>query len=73
MNEELAKAVALVTKIYLGTYVQELFDPIQTHGIYGLTDATLPSVKEMLKKAGAKRFRTVKVTQGVHRILCFKA
>lgn len=73
MNETIKEAIRTVRSQFAGTYVQDLFDPIQTHGVYGLTDLTLPKVKEMLKNAGAKRFRTVKITQSDRRILCFKA
>lgn len=56
-----------------GIYQQSLFDPIQTHGVYGLTEVTLPKVKQQLKEDGATRFRTVKVPKSDFRILCYRA
>lgn len=50
---------------------QTLFDPVQTHGLYGLTEDNLQQAKDMLKSLGAKRFRVVKCRSG-YRILCFK-
>jgi len=55
-------------------YQQKLFDPVQTHGVYGLTDQTLPEVKKELKEKGATRFRTVKCHKpSPWRILCYKS
>lgn len=73
MTESIREAIRTVKREYAGTYEQELFDPVQTHGMYGLTEKTLPKVKEMLKNAGAKRFRTVKIRSSDRCILCFKA
>ena len=58
-------------------YFQTLFDPVQTHGLYGLTENNLQEAKDMLKSLGAKRFRVVKCRNLInkdngHRILCFK-
>ena len=53
-------------------YQQSLFDPIQTHGVYGLTKDTLPKVKDFLKSKGATRFRTVKANGKGLFILCYK-
>jgi hypothetical protein len=53
-------------------YFQSLFDPTQTHAMYGLTKDTLPAFKEKLKKLGANRFRTVSTKFGF-KILCFSA
>lgn len=55
-------------------YQQTLFDPVQTHAVYGLTEDTLKEVKEQLKKNGATRFRTVKCRKpSCFRILCYKS
>lgn len=52
-------------------YQQSLFDYVQSHAVYSLTDYTLPLVKEYLKSKGAKRFRTLKGKNGWH-ILCYR-
>ena len=63
---------------YPNCYFQTLFDPVQTHGLYGLTDDNLDQAKEWLKEQGATRFRTVKCRSMInrkgngYRILCFK-
>jgi len=52
-------------------YVKDLFDPTQTHaiyGAYGVDSENLTSMKEQLKKLGAKYFRVVR-----KKILCFDA
>lgn len=53
-------------------YVQDIFDPKQTHALYGITKDTLDSYKKRLKELGANRFRQVKVRDG-WMILCFNA
>jgi hypothetical protein len=53
-------------------YVQTLFDPVQTHALYGLTKETIDSFKKQLKELGANRFRTVSTRFGF-KILCFSA
>lgn len=60
------------------SYQQKLFDPVQTHAVYGLTEHTLPRVKEELKKKGATRFRVVKCKLHNNKpngwqILCYKS
>lgn len=67
--------IALKSKTNMpnGSYFQPLFDPVQTHALYGLTEATLPSAKEELSKLGANRFRVVAVSKNGFRILCFSA
>jgi len=63
---------------YRNCYFQTLFDPVQTHGLYGLTENNLQSAKDMLKSLGAKRFRVVKCRSLIDRkdngfrILCFQ-
>ncbi len=56
-----------------GVYQQTLFDPVQSHGVYGLTETTLPLVKEALKEMGAKRFRVVGSKKFGRYILCYKS
>jgi len=54
-------------------YVKELFDPIQTHAVYGVTRDTVPQVKLFLKQScGATRFRVVKTRASDLVIVCFK-
>lgn len=56
------------------SFQQKLFDPVQTHAVYRLTDETLPAVKEELKQKGATRFRVVKCHKpSPWRILCYKS
>ena len=53
-----------------GRYIQTIFDPIQTHALYGITADELPKFKEKLKKLGARKFRTC--GRKGFKILCFK-
>lgn len=59
--------------LYRGAYILPLFDPIQTHAVYGITDADIANLKKQLITLGAKRFRTVKIRKSDLRILCFNA
>ena len=64
--------------LFKGCYFQTLFDPVQTHGLYGLVEGNLQEAKDMLKSLGAKRFRVVKCRGMINRkdngfrVLCFK-
>ena len=52
-----------------GVYWGTLFDPVQTHAIYGLKNKdSVNSIKKMLANLGAKKFRVVGGD-----ILCFDA
>jgi cellobiose-specific phosphotransferase system component IIA len=53
-----------------GMFYQTLFDPHQTHGLYGVQVDDVPYWKEYLKKHGAKKFRVVKNCYG-KAIICF--
>lgn len=53
-------------------YVQKMFDPVQTHALYGITESAVADIKIRLKDLGATRFRVVK-TRSAFRILCFNA
>ena len=53
-------------------YFATLFDPVQTHGLYGISKDEVDTFKKKLKELGANRFRVVKAS-GDFRILCFKA
>lgn len=56
-----------------GQYVQSLYDPVQTHALYGITKRSLDDWKEKLgQNKGINRFRTVKANSGDYVILCFK-
>lgn len=54
-------------------YIQPLFDPVQTHAVYGVRNdpAEVNEVKRKLKENGASRFRVVKNAYGFA-IVCFK-
>lgn len=54
-------------------YIQPVFDPVQTHGLYDITKDDVPKLKEALKKLGANKFRTVKCSHSSYVILCFNA
>lgn len=61
-----------VTNDFRGSYIQSLFDPVQTHALYGIWKDDLEEAKKILKKNGATRFRVVKVRKSDRIILCFK-
>lgn len=67
MNTQLSHAIN-----ERGCYFQTLFDPTQTHAMYGLTADTLPAAKERLTTLGANRFRVV-TNKFKMKILCFSA
>lgn len=60
-----------VTNQFRGSYVQTIFDPIQTHALYGVSKTQKDDAKAALKKIGAKRFRVVNNDFGMS-IICFK-
>jgi hypothetical protein len=60
-----------VTNKFRGSYVQTLFDPVQTHALYGIPKRDAAEAKEALKAIGAKRFRVVNNSFGFS-IICFK-
>jgi hypothetical protein len=60
-----------VTSQFRGSYVQTLFDPVQTHALYGVLKRDAAEAKEALKAIGAKRFRVVNNSFGFS-IICFK-
>lgn len=51
-------------------FYEPLWDPHQTHGLYGVRVDDVPYWKEYLKKHGAKKFRVVKNCYG-RAIICF--
>ncbi len=51
-------------------FYEPLWDPHQTHGLYGVRVDDVPYWKEYLKKHGAKKFRVVKNRYG-RAIICF--
>jgi hypothetical protein len=57
---------------FSGTYINKIYDPIQTHALYGLGKDNLDQAKRLLKEDGAKRFRVVKTNTNGLVILCFK-
>lgn len=55
----------------LGYHVQEIFDPVQTHCAYNISQDRLDEVQERLREQGGVRFRKVK--NGLGNVnLCFK-
>lgn len=52
--------------------IRELFDPVQTHAVYGVYKQDVPEVKRLLKEKGATRFRIVKNRITGMCIVCFK-
>jgi hypothetical protein len=57
---------------FKGYDVRELFDPVQTHAVYGLYPSEVARVKQELKEnLKATRFRVVTNSMG-GKILCFK-
>ena len=61
-----------ITSINRGIYIQKIYDPIQTHAVYGITKEDLDKVKKVLTDYKCSRFRTVK-TRTNFIILCFKS
>ena len=60
-----------VTRQFRGSYVQTIFDRVQTHALYGIPKSDAAEAKEALKAIGAKRFRVVNNSFGFA-IICFK-
>jgi hypothetical protein len=58
----------------IGQYIKELWDPVQTHAVYGVPEHQVPQLKNRLKSMGCKRFRIVtpRLLKGI-KIVCFKA
>lgn len=55
-----------------GYRVQELFDPVQTHALYGVPTGSVEQVKQELReKLNAKRFRVV-TAHNNSKVICFK-
>lgn len=53
-------------------YIQELFDPIQTHAVYNVPKEEVDTVKKILYQNGATRLRVVRANSKDLRIVCFK-
>ena len=60
-----------VVRQFRGSYIQTIFDPVQTHALYGVTKSDRDEAKAALKKAGAGRLRVVSNRHGFV-IICFK-
>ena len=69
--KEKIKELNDVTYQFRGSYIQTIFDPIQTHALYGVMKDDAPKAKKLLKEAGASRFRVIKNNFGFA-IICFK-
>lgn len=56
-----------------GVYVQDLFDNVQTHALYGISRDSVNDWKERLgQNKGISRFRKVNANSKYYAILCFK-
>lgn len=56
-----------------GRYIQDLFDNVQTHALYGISREDVNDWKETLSKnKGITRFRKVNANSKYYAILCFK-
>lgn len=55
----------------MGFEVRELFDPVQTHAVYGVPANCESQVRDELRAMGATRLRKVK-TAYQSLIICFK-
>lgn len=56
-----------------GRYVQTLFDPHQTHGLYGILQREVDSYKSKIKAIGGKNLRVVKGKNGSdYAVICFR-
>jgi len=56
-----------------GRYIQDVFDNVQTHALYGIHKDELENWKEKLSKnKGINRFRKVNANSKYYVILCFK-
>ena len=58
-------------KMHPGSYYQKIYDPIQTHAIYGVAKSDKDSIVKSLKSIGAKKFRTVQPNAKGLTIICF--
>ena len=56
-----------------GKYVQTLFDPIDTHGLYGVRKSEVDFYKEKVKSIGGKYIRVVggRDRSNDYRVICF--
>lgn len=43
-----------------GSYVQKIFDPIQTHAIYGIETSRVDEARSKLVELGARKLRVTK-------------
>ncbi len=53
--------------------IEPIYDPIQTHAVYGVGKDEVVDVKQNLRKQGCTRFRVVTANSKYLRIVCFKA
>lgn len=56
---------------FRGSYIQTIFDYVQTHALYGIRKDDALEAKRLLKEAGASSFRVVNNDFGLV-IVCFK-
>lgn len=68
---DINKTINRVVSRYWGMSFKRLFDPRQTHAVYGVTESTMDLLKTELKKIGANKFRKVKANGHNLWILCF--
>lgn len=63
---------SIVSKRYPDLKLLGIFDPVQSHAIYGVHKCELDDMKDYLRGKGATKFRTVSKNR-THSILCFSA
>jgi hypothetical protein len=60
-----------ITERFSGSYIQIIYDHIQTHCAYGISKSDVNEAKDILKQIGAKQFRVVNTKFGVA-CICFQ-
>ena len=67
----MTKEILNVLNKFPGSSIQKIFDPCQTHAIFGIDKSDKEKAKTMLKEAGASRFR-ISTNKFGFAIICFK-
>lgn len=68
---DINKTIKTIVSRHSGMYFKKLYDPRQTHAVYGVTEGTMDQLKSELKNVGANKFRKVKANGHNLWILCF--
>jgi hypothetical protein len=67
------KTIEAVVSRFHGMYFQRIWDRVQTHAVYGVTEDTMDILRDELKKIGAMKFRKIKANGRTLWILTFSA